>query len=163
MISRMVGTPVFSDRTEFSVITDVLSKKDPSYFALVTCGQLLMDGDPNNKEAHKYFADAYAKIRKLNHLAEVTELRSRILLRIVVGMSARYSLASRTPGRLTSTRRLPNQSDCPNAMLKPAQRCFHPSANVTKIPERSKLRYLLFGKQRMATRVRGFCLIVDIS
>ncbi len=70
---------------------DVLSKKDPSYFALVTYAQLLMDADPNNKEAHKYFAEAYAKIRNLNHLIEVTELRSRILVRIVAGMSARYS------------------------------------------------------------------------
>ena len=73
------------------IAKDMSARKDSSYFALVTYAQLLMDSEPNNKEARKLFADAYAKVRNLNQLVEVTELRSRILVRIVAGMSARYS------------------------------------------------------------------------
>lgn len=74
------------------IVSELSGKKDCSYFALVTYAQLLMSQDADSKEARRFFADAYAKIRNLNHLVEVTELRSKILLRIVAGMSARYSV-----------------------------------------------------------------------
>ena len=52
---------------------------------------LLMANDEASEEARKLFADAYTMIRNRNHLVEVTELRSKILLFAVAGISARYS------------------------------------------------------------------------
>src|SRR5262249_45633730 len=47
--------------------------------------------DSKDQEARSLFAAANAKIRNLNHLVEVTETRSRILVNITAGICSRYS------------------------------------------------------------------------
>jgi tetratricopeptide (TPR) repeat protein len=73
------------------ILKALSAKADSTYFSLVTYAQVLMDANPDSKEAREHFTDAYMKIRNLNHLVELTELRSKILVRIVAGMSARYT------------------------------------------------------------------------
>jgi hypothetical protein len=72
-------------------VTKQLLGDSPSYFAMVTHGQLLMASGADNNEARKLFAEAYTMIRNRNDLVSVVELRSQILLLIVAGISARYS------------------------------------------------------------------------
>lgn len=84
---------ITAGREQWDTAVALLSTvSDPhEYFASATLAQLLLKGDPASKEAHELFENAYRAIRDLGHLHTVAEVRSRILLLLVAGMSARYT------------------------------------------------------------------------
>jgi tetratricopeptide (TPR) repeat protein len=61
------------------------------YYASATLGQILERRNPGSTEARSCFEQAYLAIRDLGHLHAVSEVRSKILLLQVAGMSARYT------------------------------------------------------------------------
>jgi hypothetical protein len=65
---------------------------DPhEYYALATLAQLLNKQKPTSEEAKMLFEEAYLSIRDLGDLNSVTEVRSKILLLLVAGMSSQFA------------------------------------------------------------------------